>query len=329
MLAALLTVATTSASSAMAAPSTNQAAAAGASNAVTSSTPSSNSGTGKGAKGAGDKQEDDNEFPAPVDEPAVHKTYSKSEIQRICAEVEGQLIAYYDDIYRVEGCRRRPLRDNKKVYSLQREGKQVRDVSGDVVAALPQGEPLDEAMTIKNARSCRQLEGQYVTFSNVDVYFVEHCEKRLLPDWMTYIKHRDQRHDKNNKGEILSLSMIEFERLPSGKPIPSIVDNMFAKLLSGEAGVEVIPVDEACARLEGRVASYYSYVYRIEKCRKREIAQPEIYLKKVGIDKIKIIEMTSEQWLSLPSGAPIVSKQALDSKESTEFKPKWRQPSPR
>ena len=283
--------------------------------------PSGPSGSGSKVEKPADDVEVD--FPPVPDQPGVRKAYSKNEVASICAKVEGRLIAYYDDIYKVEQCKRRQLRDNKTVYSLQRQGKVVQEVSADVIAALPEGEPLDEALTIKNARSCEQLEGKYVTYSNVDVYFVDHCKKRIFPDWMTYIKHRERANDK--KGEILALSWIEFDQLPLGAPIRSIVDDMFAKMLSGEAGVEVIPVDEACRGLDGKIASYYSTVYRVEKCHKREIFAPDVYLKKLGVNKVAIYEMSSEQWLSLPNGAPITSSSEKRPGEPVEFKPKWRQ----
>ena len=243
--------------------------------------------TGKASAAKDNKSDDvESDFPPVPDTPAVKKSFSKAELAKICEQVEGKLIAFYDDIYKVEQCHRRPLRDNKTVYNMQREGQKVIDVDSDVVAAIPEGEPLDEAMTLKNARGCSKLEGRYVTYSNVDVYFIDKCKKRIFPDWMTYIEHRERRNDK--KGEILALSWVEFEAIPVGAPIASVVDAMFAKMLTGEAGVEVIPVDEACAGLEGKVASYYSYVYRVEKCHKREITNAELYLKKLGVNKVAI-----------------------------------------
>ncbi|MBM4252189.1 MAG: hypothetical protein FJ146_09480 [Deltaproteobacteria bacterium] len=282
-------------------------------------------GTATSDKKAKDKAADDveSDFPPVPDTPGVRKKFSKDEVNRICAQVEGRIIAFYDDIYKVEHCQRRPLRDNKTVYNMQRGGTRVQDVDSDVVAALPEGEPLDEATSLKNARGCGKLEGHYITYSNVDVYFVEKCKKRIFPDWMTYIEHREHRQDK--KGEILALSAIEFENIATGKPIGSVVDALFAKMLSGEAGVEVIPIDEACAGLEGRIASYYSYVYRVEKCRKREIKNSELYLKKLGVDNVLVYEMSSEQWLSLPNGAPITAKPDVEPQAPLEFKPKWRQ----
>lgn len=247
----------------------------------------------------------EDEFPLPKDEPAVLKKFPAAVVQKLCQRYNGQLIAYYGEIYKVEHCHRRQLLDNKTVYAMQREGHMVQDVDSDTVAAIPEGEPLDEAMTVSNARGCKQLEGRYVTFSNTDVYFVEGCKRRIFPDWTTYIKHREPRDDK--KGEILSLSWLEFTSLPSGKPIPSIVDDLFAKMLRGDAGVEVIPINEACHGVEGRLVTYYSRAYRIEHCRKRELAEADLYLKGLGFDKVKMVELTSEQWLSLPDGEPIAT----------------------
>jgi len=271
--------------------------------------------TGTAAKAS----EDDGDFPPIADQPAVIKHYSQVEIQRYCKQYEGHMVAFYDDIYKVEHCTLRKILDNKTVYNMQRSGQTVQDVSSDVIAALHEGEALDEASTAKYARSCKQLEHQYVTFSSVDVYFVDHCTKRLFPDWTTYIKHRERHNDKN--GEILSLSAWEFARLRSGVPIPSIVDDLFARLLTGSAEVEVIPVDEACAGIEGKVVAFYSHVYKIERCRKRDIDEPDRYLKRLGIDKIKVVEMSSEQWLSLPDGAKISVEAIQSGAKATELHP--------
>jgi hypothetical protein len=256
------------------------------------------------AKGKDSKEAVEEDFPVMPEEPAVVKEFTRGEIQAICKKYEGHLIAYYGDVYKVEKCLRRPIINNKTVYGMQRSGQKVLDVSGDVVAALEEGDALDFAETKAQARTCKQLEGKYVTFSNVDVYFVERCTRRMFPDWETYIRHREKRGDK--KGEILSLSWIEFDQLKSGDDIPSVVDDMFKRLLTGEAGVEVIPIDEACQGVDGKVVSYYQRLYKIERCRKREILDPELYLKRLGLGKsVKITELNSEQWLSLPDGKPI------------------------
>ncbi len=268
--------------------------------------------------------EDDNDFPPLDDGPAVRKHFSQAEVQRYCNLYEGHMVAFYDDIYKVDHCTLRKILDNKTVYNMQRDGQKVEDVSSDVIAALHEGEALDEATTAKYARSCAQLEHHYVTFSNVDVYFIDHCKKRLFPDWTTYIKHRERQKDKN--GEILSLSWWEFGRLEVGAPIPSIVDDLFARLLTGAAQVEVIPVNEACEGLEGKVSAYYSRVYKIERCHKRDIEEPDRYLKKLGIDKVRVLEMNSEQWLSLPDGVPVKEEAMQYGAKPTELHPSLLKP---
>ena len=95
------------------------------------------------------------------------------------------------------------------------------------------------------------------------------------------------------------------DSLEVGEPMRSVVDDMFAKLLTGSAGVEIIPVDEACEGVNNMVVSYYSRLYRIERCRKREIISPELFMKKAGRNLAKLKEMSSEQWLSLPDGEPM------------------------
>lgn len=259
------------------------------------------------AKTAKDKAakagEDERELLIAPDEPSNPKVYSDADRKRLCAKYSNQLIAYYGDVWKVENCKRRLITESKTVYSLQRSGQKVLDVPADVIAALLEGDALDLNDSVASARNCKQLDGHYVTFSAVDVYIVEQCKRRLFPDWATYVKHRDKRGDK--KGEILSLSLIEFDKLMPGEPIPSIVDDQFTKLLTGSAGVDVIPIDEACEHLEGHLASYYSRLYRIERCRKREIVEPDVFVVKNGGGALKIVEMKSEQWLSLPDGEPI------------------------
>lgn len=248
------------------------------------------------------------EFPRPSETTYPAKAYTQAEIKQVCAKYDGQTIAYYSDFWKVVNCVRRPIIDAKTIYEHLRGGKQVIDVTEDVIATLPEGEPLDWAISKEAARGCKQLEGQYVTYSAVDVYFVERCKKRLFTDWATYLKHREKRGD--SKGEILSLSWLEFEELPSGEPVPSIIDDIFAKLLKGDIQVDVIPIDEACEGVDGKIASYYSRLYRIEQCHKREIMAPDAFIKSFGMGPVQVVELRSEQWLSLPDGKPIAAAPA-------------------
>jgi hypothetical protein len=244
---------------------------------------------------------DDSDVLVVPEQIVVQKTFTRTEIQRICRKYDGQLIAYYGDVFQVKGCQRLPIINNKTVYEFLRKGRQVTDVDGDVIAAIPEGEPIDQLGGA--GRSCRQLEGQYVTYSSGDVYYVEKCKLRVFPDWATYIEHRQKRGNK--QGIIESMTWTEFDAFEVGEPIGSVVDDMFAKLLTGFAGVEIIPVDEACEGVNNKVVSYYSRLYRIERCRKREIVAPDLFMKREGKRLAKLKELSSEQWLSLPDGEPI------------------------
>lgn len=242
-------------------------------------------------------------FPPAPEEPVHRKRFSAAEKQKICNLYQGKLVAFYGDVFRVEGCKRRLIVNNKTVYTLMREGQEVIDVESDVMVALPEGHPIDLAINAQGARGCKELEGHYVSYSSTDVYFVERCAKRIFPDWATYVDHRQKRGD--GRGEILSLSWLEFSQLAKGRPIASIIDDMFAKLLRGDGGTDIIPVDEACTGLEGKVVAFYSRLYRVEKCRKREFADPEAFMRHAGVDRQKIPDLNAQRWLSLPDGVPI------------------------
>jgi hypothetical protein len=239
---------------------------------------------------------------APEDPPVIHE-FTHEERRELCAKYEGGLIAFYGEVYRVEKCKRRSFAQNKSVYEQQRRGEVITVVDQRVIAALAEGEPIDEAKSVETARSCNELERHYVTYSNVDVYFVENCKKRLFPDWETYLAHRKKRGEA--RAEILNLSWIEFSRLSDGPPILSVLNEEFRDSVASDSEVDIMPVDEACKGVEGKVVSYYSYLYRIERCRKRVYLDPNVVLKPSKQKKEKFIPLTSEQWLSLPDGEPI------------------------
>ena len=255
----------------------------------------------------------DDELSVPPEEPAVVKHFTHAQRQAFCQKYDGKLIAYYESVYEVEHCKRRAVTDNKTIYNFLRAGRRIVNVDGDVIAAVPEGRPLDPASLGKPRRGCRQLEGRYVTHSNIDVYFVQKCHKRLFPNWTSYFEHREKRGD--HRSEILALSAAEFRALPAGKDMPSIFDDLYASAAHKYADAEIIPIDEACEGVEGRLAAYYSRLYRIEKCHKREIVDPELFLKvlgkKLGLgSREKVVELTSQQWLSLPGGRPITPVKA-------------------
>lgn len=227
------------------------------------------------------------------------KQYSDKEIAETCRKYEGKFIGYYDELYKVEKCKRRAVTRGKKLMKKD-ANIHVDIVEPDVVAKLPIGSPLDSEEA-SHKRSCKEIEGHYVTYTYTNIFIVKNCKLRKFPDWETFQSHRKKNNTMSNP--ILALKENEFFALRQVRPIASEIDKVFEKVLTGEAGVDVIPLDEACEGVEGKDVFYYSKIYKIEKCRKREY-DPELYIKTRG-GKVTLKELTSSQWLSLPDGSPM------------------------
>lgn len=221
---------------------------------------------------------------------------------RACRSFEGQYISYYGEIYRVENCHRRAIHSQRALFDIMGQVNSVVEVDGKTISSIPEGSPIAEDSPTGIKRGCKDLEGKYITHSYVDVFFVEKCRKRLLPDWETYLAHRQQRGDE--KSEIVSVNWDEFSAIQLGKDVPSVVDVEMKKLLEADKAPDVLPAAEACEGLEGVYASYYSRLYRIEHCRKREINPDSFFDKRSGLNT-KVVELTSQQWISIPDGKPM------------------------
>lgn len=232
--------------------------------------------------------------------PPKMKTFTQAQKKAECAKYENRYISYYDQIFKVEGCKRREVRDGELLARLIK-GRSITSVSSDTVIMLEEGK-VYTASDVYPTRSCAQLNHRYVTHGSNEIFYVEDCKRLSFPDWDTYETHREK-HDK--KSPVLELTAKEFNSLKAGKVFPSVLDNVFKGLLEGSAGVDVIPVDEACRGVNEKFVSYYSRLYRIERCRKREITNPEAFMRKSENNRMKFIELSSEQWLSLPDGKPM------------------------
>jgi len=254
-----------------------------------------------GNRNDSDNSEGEEIKPLIVEEEKItpRKIYTEKQVKDFCRQYDGKVISYYSSVYRVESCTRREYLDYKIISALLVKGIEIHEVVSDVIAALPEGVPMDKTLVVKTARTCRDLEKKHVTHTSVEIFYVENCKTRIFPDFATYEDHRGDKR----MNEIVDLSWLEFSSLEVGEPIPSILDEMYSKLLSGEAGVDIIPVDEACEGINGKVVSYYSRLYRIERCYKREILSPSMYTKEHNGFYGK--EVSSQVWISLPDGEPI------------------------
>lgn len=254
--------------------------------------------------------EDENEIKIPPPVPAKKRVFTAQEVREQCNRFEGRFVSFYGEIYKIEKCKRRPVHANETVFQLQRNGIQIVEVKPVTIAALPEGDSLDLGAAESRPRPCSTFHNHYITHSMADVFWVVKCTKQLIPDYETYVMHR-KTTGKNAPQEVLSVSWTEFSALKNGADVPSVIPKEFAKVLDMAPPVDVIPIDEACAGLNGKIVSFYSRLYRIEKCRKREM-DPEALGKKAP--ELAVQELKPEQWISLPDGAPIIEK-------SSEAKP--------
>ena len=171
------------------------------------------------------------------------------------------------------------------------------------VAAIPVGVPWSEVTSLE--RPCSFFNKKYITFSYADIYYVDACVRHLLPDYETFLTHSRAHNDKNRA--LLALNPEEFFKLPQGSNILSILDKEYSHLYERSANVDIIPIDEACHGTEGKIVMFYSRMYKIEKCHKREI-DAESYTMHSSIGSSKILELRPEQWVSMPDGKPYPDK---------------------
>lgn len=219
---------------------------------------------------------------------------SPEEKRKVCRKYESKMISFSGEIFKVENCRRRPV-DSKEVYAWQKKGKPIIDVDATPIRLLESKKPRPYGTS--KVRTCKQLEGKFVTFSFTDVYLVKKCLLQRFPDWASYLSFQDRAGRKNEK--ILALTIEEFTKLKVGRELPTV---LVEEQYSQDEPLEILAVSDACEGINGRFVSYYSRLYKIDRCRKRPVDAAAFTRTKSK--PRKIIEITSQQWLSLPSGDP-------------------------
>ena len=224
--------------------------------------------------------------------PPQQAVYSKAKVRKECRKYNNKYVGYYGKVYKVENCKRREL-DSSYVKKLLTWGTKVTEVDGSTIVMIPEGKSLKRT---SNIRSCKSFNNKYVLSAAGDMYFVKNCQRRAFPDWESYMDHSKKRRSKT----VLELTTKEYSSKKEGKPMPSILDKVYSQQNILEYEADVIPLKEACRGVNGKLVSYYSKMYKIENCRKRELLNPQGYMKKRKVRKV--VELSSEQWISLPDG---------------------------
>lgn len=243
--------------------------------------------------------------------------YSFAASAQKCRDYDGQYVAYYGDVYFIKSCKRHALA-REQIFELTKKKTKIHVAESDLIASTKPGAPYKIVSTF---RDCKDLEGSYITFAYSDVYFVERCRKRLLPDWETLESHmratlRGEKQaaysekTRNSQGglqkmpEIISLTWKEFSAVSEGVGIPSVIDSEYEEAMQKlrENKVDILSQGEACEGVNGQFVAYYSRVYKIENCFKRLVDGP---LFSSMMANKKVLEISSQKWISLPSGRPL------------------------
>ena len=224
------------------------------------------------------------------------KTFTKKQIKAECKKYNKKYISYYSKVYYVKNCERHQVKSQIKIEKLSLRYK-VQSVDSSTIIMIKKGSDYEQN---RQDRNCKKLNNKYIMNQNGNVFWVKKCMRHAFPDWETYLADRKKKRLKSS--DIIEVSDVEFNSLKVGKNLPSILDKAYKKLYTEDDSVEeIIPVDEACVGINGRFISYYSKIYKVVKCYKREV-NPEKFLVKHKNYKLK--EVSSTVWLSLPNGKP-------------------------
>lgn len=216
---------------------------------------------------------------------------SSSEKKKTCKKYEHKYISYYDKIYYVEGCKRKPVSEISSSMNIVRiDSREFSQIQLEI----------PKAKSVKKS-SCKELNNRYVTEGYVYVYYVENCKLNMFPDWATYQAHLKLKGKSSEN--LIELDLLKYPDLKEGETYLSVVDQdkTIMEHIKNDK-TDVIPLKKACKGIEGKFVSYVDKIYKIEKCQKREI-DPEEFVSKH--QNVKLIELSSNQWVSIPDGKPL------------------------
>ena len=217
--------------------------------------------------------------------------YSTNQKKKTCRKYENKYISYYDKIYYVKGCKRTQVDQPSSTTNIIR-------IDGSEFSQIPL--ELSKGKNVKKS-NCKELNNRYVTEGYVYVYYVENCRLNMFPDWATYQAHLKLKGKKSEN--LVELDLLKYPDLKEGETYLSVVDQdrTIIEHIRNDR-TDVIPLKKACKGLEGKFVSYVDKIYKIEKCRKREI-DPEQFISKH--QNVKLKELSSNQWVSIPDGKPL------------------------
>ena len=226
-----------------------------------------------------------------------------------CKKFANSFISYYSSVFHVSGCKRYKL-ESHQVYELTKKSKKVHEVDSSVIDSIPLGGAYLKSAKKEKESICKKYERTYITFSFMDVYWVENCKKKRFPDWASYESHRGK---LNKEISLHSLELDDFSQIAEIDPMPSVINEEFRETINSDQ-VDMIPVDEACKGIQNQFVTYLGQMFYIESidkgdkglaCQKRQV-DAEIFTRKKAGESFRLRELNSSQAISIPDGGPYV-----------------------
>lgn len=232
--------------------------------------------------------------------PAKPKAQSKKQSKvatmaarkKACRSYNNKLVGYYGNVYHIKNCKRTPVAKGDVTAKIRRYGS-VRTIEADVVKLIPLAK-----VKVKTRLSCKEAEGRVFLTLSGKVFQVAGCRRYTFPDWETFLEYR-------RKGRVSNRAFVEVEdhlaqTLPEARVYSSVLDTDSNSFLRDNEEYDIIPAKRACKGLEGRYVTYYSQIYKIERCKRRPVL-----IASDRIAKLDVKELSSSQWLSIPEGKPL------------------------
>ena len=142
---------------------------------------------------------------------------------KYCKKYRGKLIAYYGEVFEVKSCKLFTIRSTSLAKE-QAKIEKVIAVTGEVVNAIPRASAAD--IVKAKSRSCKKLEGKYITLDNDEIFLVQKC-KKIVPDWAGFDDHRYRKDIR--QVNIVEVSWDELQLIKDGTPFDSVLDKEVLK----------------------------------------------------------------------------------------------------
>lgn len=249
----------------------------------------------------------------------------------MCGLYEGKVIAFAGVTALIEDCKQRVVEDVQVLNDLVIDRKlSVLDVPAVVIRTLPFGKPFEAKDAKKNSISkkdlCEKMEGRYVTTDADSFFFVEKCARR------PFVSYLDFTHHNVDARPVLAATQDEVESLPIGAPMSvktSDESNLLYKIDGdiywsklfpsgkvdrqgpdtlqkieriGEERARLGKLQELCSRYEGKIVSFYSQLFLIEKCKRRSLQNMSLDVQASLIDDFGPQDLSAEQYRAIPEG---------------------------